>query len=85
MMSGFHGHPSALHFFVNLGTFHTTVLHHFAGTAWTEVITAQLLGQFLGAVDDPHATLDLGFGREALAALAHRLEKTIRVRGLAGT
>src|SRR4051812_32930383 len=43
------------------------------------VITAQLLEQCLVAVDDAHATFDLGFGREALAALAHRLEKMLRV------
>lgn len=48
------------------------------------VTPVQLLGQFLVAVDDPHATLHLCFGRETLAAFAHRLDKTAVGRGLVG-
>jgi len=51
-------------------------LEALAGTAQAEVVSAQLLGKLLAAMDDPHATLHLRFRGEALTALTHRLEKT---------
>jgi hypothetical protein len=52
--------------------------------ARTEIISAQLFGQFLIAVHDADATLHVFLGRESLATLAHRLEKMLALRGLAG-
>src|SRR5437773_11896953 len=46
------------------------LLEPLAGPAWAEVIPADLLHEFLVAVDDPHATLHVRFGGEALAAFA---------------
>ena len=59
------------------------LLEPFTRPAGAEVFSAQLLGQFLVDVYDPHATLHLRLGREAPAPFAHRLEKTAGVRGLA--
>jgi hypothetical protein len=39
-------------------------------TAWAEVVSTQLLKKFLPAMDDAVTALNLGFGRESLAALA---------------
>jgi hypothetical protein len=55
--------------------FQATLLEEFFRSARAEIIPAQLLGKFLVAVDDAHATLYFFLGREARAALAHRLEK----------
>jgi hypothetical protein len=40
------------------------------GTAGAEVVSAQLLRQFLAAMDDAVTALNLSFGREPLAAFA---------------
>jgi hypothetical protein len=45
-----------------------------AGTAWTWVVAAELLDQFLVPVHDAVAALDAGFGREAFPALTRGLE-----------
>ena len=37
--------------------------------------SAELFGQFLGAMHDAHTAFDLRFGREAFPTLAHHLEK----------
>jgi len=55
--------------------FAAALLEALSRTARAEIIPAELLTQFLGAMNDPHATLDLRFGREALPTFAHRLEK----------
>lgn len=46
------------------------------GAAGAQVVATEFLDQFLIAVDDPIASLDAGFGREALAALTGDLETT---------
>jgi hypothetical protein len=45
-----------------------------AGAARAWIVAAQLFEQFFIAVDEPHATLDMGFGRVTLAAFAHRFK-----------
>jgi hypothetical protein len=50
-------------------------LEAFAGTTGAEIIPPELLFQNLFAVDDPHSTLHLRFGRISPTTLAHRLEK----------
>ena len=55
--------------------FAAALLEALSRTARTEVVPAELLCQFLGAMNDSHATLDERFGWEALPTFAHRLEK----------
>jgi len=52
------------------------------GAARAEVVPTELLGQFLVAVDDLHASLDLGLRRVSPSPLAHRLEKNGRLWNL---
>jgi hypothetical protein len=47
-----------------------------SGTAGTEVIPTQLLRQFFPSMYDAVAALNIGFGRETLAALAAWLVET---------
>ncbi len=47
------------------------------GKARARVVTPQLFDQFLIAMDDPVTTLDMGFGWETLAALAHGVKTRI--------
>jgi hypothetical protein len=50
-----------------------------SGTAWAEVVPAQLLIQFFLAVNDAVTALNLGFRRETFTALAAWLsEKSCR-------
>jgi hypothetical protein len=49
-----------------------------AGAARAGVVAADLLDEFLVAVDDPLAALHLGLAREALAPLTHHLESRLR-------
>src|SRR5436309_3073198 len=51
-----------------------------ARAARAGVVSAELFGQFLVAVYDPHASLDMRFGWVAAAALAHRLKSEVRSR-----
>jgi hypothetical protein len=54
------------------------LLEALAGTTGAELVSADLLQEFLVAVDDPDATLHLRLGRKAFASFAHRLEKNDR-------
>jgi hypothetical protein len=45
------------------------------GTAWAEIVSAELFLKHFVAVDDPFSTLHLRFGRESLSAFAHGFKK----------
>jgi hypothetical protein len=49
-------------------------LQALAGAAGTEIVAAELLDEFLVAVNDANAPLDLRFGRESLTTFAHPFE-----------
>jgi hypothetical protein len=51
-----------------------------SGTAGAWVVAAEFLPQFLVAVNDSQAALDLCFGWESLTTLAGALEKRERLR-----
>jgi hypothetical protein len=51
------------------------VLESLAGIAGAQVISPELFFQKFVAVDDAYSLLNMRFGREALPAFAHRLEK----------
>ena len=48
-----------------------------AGAARARVVSAKFFDEFLIAVYDPEAALDVGIGRESFAALANALERRI--------
>jgi len=52
-----------------------------ARSAGARIVAPELLEQFLVAPHDAVTALDLGLGREALAALARDLESTVRLQG----
>jgi hypothetical protein len=48
-----------------------------AGAARAWIVAPELFDQLLAPVHDPIATLDLGFGREALPAFARDLKTSV--------
>jgi hypothetical protein len=55
--------------------FEAAPLETLARSAGAQVVSAELLGQFLIAVDDAQASPHLRLRRESPSPLAHRLEK----------
>jgi hypothetical protein len=55
--------------------FQAALLESFAAAAGAWIVPAQLFDEFLVAVNDLHASLDVRFGWEAPPTLAHRLDE----------